>query len=352
LLGVALLIWMLGPLRRPSEPWSAIAVVVSNAAFMVVSGGWAVLGGWIVLGAAVAATARFQPLRLGRGRPDAADLVAVVGWAAAFALRPELLEIANGGWLAPAILLLAARRSAYAAHLPAPLTALDPVPPSRVARGTLSLRGVVLGENELPRSVPIDLELRAGDSLAVLCDGPVDAEVFSQVLAGRTKPLAGEVAIDAVPLEVEDRLVAVVGPGERFLRGGIEVNLAALCEDEPNPTTVAAVGEACSLGEVTQSLGDRMLDASGAPLSGHHRLLLLAARVIPSRYRVVVVADPVSWLNAVQGELWRAAVVRASVGRTAVWITTDRDLASRASQIMELRHGALRPFVGFCDSSE
>ena len=103
--------------------------------------------------------------------------------------------------------------------------------------------------------------------------------------------------------------------------------------EEPEPETLAAVGEACSIDEVAQALGDALIDEKGAPLSAHHRLLLLAGRVVPAEYRVPVVPAPVCWLNAVQGELWRAAVVRASVGRTALWITTDRDLAARAFQV-------------------
>jgi len=77
-------------------------------------------------------------------------------------------------------------------------------------------------------------------------------------------------------------------------------------------------------------------------LSSFHRLLVLTARVVTSSYRVVVVVDPMPWVNAVRREIWRKAVVRASVGRTAVWITADRELASRAVHVMELRHGALR----------
>ena len=57
---------------------------------------------------------------------------------------------------------------------------------------------------------------------------------------------------------------------------------------------------------------------------------------------MVVVVDPMPWVNAVRGELWRSAVVRASVGRTAIWLTPDRDLAARASHVVEYRQGALR----------
>ena len=55
-----------------------------------------------------------------------------------------------------------------------------------------------------------------------------------------------------------------------------------------------------------------------------------------------VVLDAMPWVNAVRGELWRSAVVRASVGRTAVWITADRELAARADRTVVLRGGSLR----------
>jgi ABC-type multidrug transport system fused ATPase/permease subunit len=103
-----------------------------------------------------------------------------------------------------------------------------------------------------------------------------------------------------------------------------------------------AVKEACALDEVAAALGDAMIATDGAPLETVHRLLLLAARVIPSHYRVVVVVDPMPWVNAVTGQRWRSAVVRASVGRTAVWITSDRELASRADRVVQFRGSALR----------
>ena len=87
----------------------------------------------------------------------------------------------------------------------------------------------------------------------------------------------------------------------------------------------------------------RLDDLAGEPLCDLHRMLVLAARVVPSSYHLLLVVDPVPWVNPVRGEIWRRALVRASVGRTAIWITSDRQLAARASQVMELRQGALRP---------
>ena len=137
-------------------------------------------------------------------------------------------------------------------------------------------------------------------------------------------------------------MVALVAPGEPFVPGGLNANLAALCDRPLDRAAVAAVREACSLTEVAEQLGDRPIAVDGEPLTAYHRILVLVARVIPSQYRLLVVVDPMPWVNAVRGELWRNAVVRASVGRTSIWITPDRDLANRAALVMEYRQGALR----------
>jgi hypothetical protein len=148
--------------------------------------------------------------------------------------------------------------------------------------------------------------------------------------------------IDGSPSELGDRLAAVVAPGEPFVRGDLAENLAVLTDRPLERAALTAIREACSLDEVAEALGDRLIERNGDPLTPFHRLLILIARVIPSSYRLVVVVDPMPWVNAVRGELWRSAVVRASVGRTAIWLTPDRDLASRASFVVQYRHGALR----------
>lgn len=326
---------------RAAEPWSSLAVALSGVAFLLLRGGWELALGWVLLAFLVAAVARVHPRRDGI-RPDAADYLAIGGWGVVFALAPRLVSFENGGWLAPALLILAAQRIA---RVPAERSSPEcPGPPSREVRGTLSLhRVVVSGADSLPRSVPIDLELRAGDSLAVLCDSPAEASVLADVLTARRSPLSGEIMIDGSPLEVGNRLAAVVAPGEAFVVGDLLTNLSALSDRPLERGAVAAIREACALNEVVEALGDRSLTGDGKPLTPFHRLLVLIARVIPSSYHVVVVVDPMPWVNAVRGELWRTAVVRASVGRTAVWLTPDRELASRANHVVEYRHGALRP---------
>jgi hypothetical protein len=325
---------------RATEPWSSSLIVGSMVVYLLLHGGWELALGWLLLALLVAGVASALPRRSG-GRPDAADFLAIGGWGVVFALSPRLVALDTGGWIAPALLLLAAQRLSRS-----PSEVFDvskPGPPSREVRGTLSLRSVVVaGDDALPRSVPIDLELRAGDSLAILCDSAAEVTGLAEVLNGRRAPHSGDVVIDGSPLEVGDRITASVGPGEAFVPGDLVENLAVLSDRPLERGAIAAIYDACALNEVAESLGDRSIDHDGGPLTPFHRFLILMARVIPSSYRVVVVVDPMPWVNAMRGELWRTAVVRGSVGRTAIWLTPDRDLAARASHVVQYRHGALR----------
>ena len=328
--------------REAAEPWSSLFTVVVTSVFIITVSGWrGPIWLWLALGAVVLGTARSLP-RDGGGRPDAADLVALVGWAAVFAAQPSYLETAAGGWIAPAVLMVASKQLGLRLFLPVRLEGSKIGPPTREVRGTLSLRGVVATSVGLPSTVPMDLDLRAGESLAVLCDDREVAQALADTLAGRTTSHAGEVLIDGGPLGPADRLVAVVSPGESFLEGGLDHNLGALRDEPPDRDAIGGARDACGLAEVAATLAGRPLAIDGSPLTAYDRQLVLAARALVSHYRLLVVVDPSPWVDVRRRDLWRATLVRASVGRTAVWITDDRELADRADRVHELVDGALR----------
>ncbi len=326
-----------------SEPWSSVSITIPCVAFLIVTAGWrGPVWFWLAMAAVVAATAMFLP-RDGGGRPDAADCLTLVCWAAPFAANPGLLEVDRGGWLAPAILLLTARRLGT-------VLASDEVesrstigPPTREVRGTLSLRGVVATAAGLPETVPLDFDLRAGESLAVLCRDRVAGQALADVLSGRSEPHVGEMCVDGGPLGPNDRLTAVIGTGELMVAGGLDDNLGALRVEMPDRAALGAARDACGLSEVAAALNGRSMAVDGEPLTIYHRLLVLAARVLVSHYRIVVVVDPEPWVDSRRRDLWRAALVRASVGRTSIWITGDPELADRAEYVHELVDGSIRP---------
>ncbi len=325
---------------RGEGPWPAAAVAVSSLVLISVRGNWEIAAGWLLVAAVVAGLAWVGGARSWLDS-RAGILVGLTAWAAAFVVKPDLLT-SGGGWLAPAVLLIAARHAVVTAVRSSTDGGVLR-PPSREVRGTLSLRSVVAtAPDGLPKTVPLDLELRAGRSLAVLCDSAEDGEALLATLSGRRPPAAGSVMVDGTSLRLEDRLVAVVAPGEPFVAGDLEMNLAVLCEGFPDRDTIIAVIDACALTEAADHLGGAAMTIQGAPLTTQERLHVVAARVLPSNYRVVVVLDPMPWSNAVRGELWRSTVVRSSLGRTSVWITADRDLAGRADDTVVFRNGTLR----------
>jgi ABC-type thiamine transport system ATPase subunit len=329
------------------EPWRSIVVILSAFIALVFGGGWAIAGAWLIPTLAVGVAVWSFPKTAGWRRPDAIDIAAGAAAAAAFAMRPELLIKTGGGWVAPIILILGVRRLVRVVPALAVRMTTSEVlrPPARDVRGTVSFSGSVAGSDGLPRTVPLDLEIRAGTSLAILCDDGTESRDLAEALAGRRPPVEGQFCIDGIPPAIDDGLVAFVGLGEPFIIGDLGKNVAELCDAPLDPDQLAAVQEACGLSDVEEKLQGGPLLEDGRPLDPHHRLMVQLARVLVSHYRILVVLDPMVSVNPVRSEMWKAALVRASVGRTAVWVTPDRDLAERAEQVMVLRHGTLRPFV-------
>lgn len=335
--------WRIRGAHAPSRTFLALA---SATAFLAVSGGWPLTGAWAILAVAVGSLAVWTA-SLGLPRPDPADALLLLGWGGAFVLFRPALTVAGGGWLAPLVLLLGARRLGGLVRAEGKRRDGAPAPPRREIQGELIADGVVLaGDGGLRCSMPLSLVLQPGESLAIVTDEPAVGAALGETLAGRRAPLEGRVFVDGEPLREGAGDVAVIMEGEPFVAGPLDDNLAALGDGPLSRGELAAVEEACSLGEVRTELEGRSLGVDGSPLSRFHRLLVLTARVLPSHYRILVVVDPAPWVNAVRAEVWRAALVRASLGRTSVWITGDRDLARRADRVLLWRHGTLVPPSG------
>ena len=134
LAGLAVLAWPAVVRSRSSEPWAGAVVVLSAMVYVISSAGWAAALGWLVL-ACVVGVLGWLIQRPVWGRPDAADFAIVLGWSTALAVRPQLVELEHGGWLAPLLMMVAARRlsgSVVPARSP---VFREPGPPTRDVRG-------------------------------------------------------------------------------------------------------------------------------------------------------------------------------------------------------------------------
>jgi len=323
--------------RRGADPWAGGIEALSGLLAVGVFLHGAALAWWVGLG--VAGGLLHVEVRRPRGGPHPGDALLLGGWGLLTAAIPGQLGAA-GGWLGATVMLLAVRRQALFLAAERSLRQSDALgPPSREVRGRLELVGLVgATPSGLPAARPVDLVIEPGQSVALLLDRVSAASSLVEAILGRRPPAAGEVVVDGEPVAPGDRLIAAVAPGEPFVAGGLEENLSALLDRPLARSQLDAAIEACALDEVTAAL-DR--GEGGEQLPALHRMLLLAARVLVSPYRIVLVVDPAPWVNTVVGEIWRRAVVRASVGRTALWITSDRELARRADRLVVFRAGVL-----------
>ncbi len=322
---------------RIFEPFRSILICVAGIVAVTISRGWEA-GLLSLLGAlAVGITAWLGEGWPGGRRPDTSDYLLALLIALDVTAHSEILGTL--GWIPLLIVGLSCRRLFRILLGTRKETGLRP--PSREIRGTVSFSGTLLGPDGLPRSSALDLELRAGTSVAILCDSSSEAAALGEHLAARARSPKAQLCYDGEPVKAEDLLSAFIGMGEEFVPGGIDENLAVLLDEDLSQGARAGIWQACALDEVAQELDGASIQTDGSPLSHFHRLLVEAARIIPSTYRILIAVDPMHWVNPVHGGLWRAALIRACLGRTSIVLTADRELAECMDRIMFFRHGRL-----------
>ncbi len=319
------------------DPWAGGLEALSGLVAVGVATGWRGAGAWLAGAAVVAVLAAFEGAS--PRRREVVGRLALGAWALSFVVWPGQLAGVMA-WAGGGVLLMGVRRVGLAynwGRTRQNKTVLGP--PTRDIRGELELREVVgAAPSGLAATRPVSLRLEPGQSAALLLDRVSATGPIVEAIRGLRAPAEGTVLIDGLAVESDERLVAVVGPGEPMLPGGVDENLGALCDEPVQDSQHVAAREACSLGEVSTTIAEEGQDEG---LLWLHRLLLQAARVMVSHYRIVVVLDPSPWVNTVRGEIWRRAVVRASVGRTALWMTSDRELAGRADRVFVMKAGSI-----------
>ncbi|WP_432511034.1 thiol reductant ABC exporter subunit CydD [Kineococcus sp. SYSU DK001] len=237
-----------------------------------------------------------------------------------------------------------------AALLATPVAAVEPAAPRPLPAPrdlVLSLRGVVAGWDG-PSLRGVDLDLAAGDVVAVRGPSGSGKSTLAAVLQRFLDPAAGSVLLDGVDvreLAGDDvrSVVGRVGDDEHVFATSLRENLLLAAPGSPDEALVEVLHRVRLqdwLAALPHGLDSRLGDG-GAPLSGGERRRLAMARALLADVRVLVLDEPSEGLDAATGARLVADLLDARADRAVLLLAHREEGVDRAGRVYDVRDGRL-----------
>jgi putative ABC transport system ATP-binding protein len=220
----------------------------------------------------------------------------------------------------------------------------------------ISLRGVEKGFHDAGREIPIlrgvDLEVRAGELVAIAGPSGSGKSTLLHVAGGLDRDYRGEVEVDGralrdlSPRELARLRNATIGfifqsfnllPGLTAIENVMLPGMLGESRGEPKGAIRTRAAEAL----VRVGLASRAT-ATPAHLSGGERQRVAIARALFTRPRVLLADEPTGNLDTVTGEEIIRIFTELSASGLAVLVVTHEERVSRAAgRVLQLREGRL-----------
>jgi len=181
----------------------------------------------------------------------------------------------------------------------------------------------------------IDLEVGAGELVGVVSDDPAATRELLDVLARRSDPRAGRVAVDGagaqgLRIDAWRALVAVVPHDAELFSEPVE----DLVGGDVSGALRAAAAE-----DVAAALADGATRHGGTDLSGGERQRLALARALAADAPVLVLDEPTTALDAATEARVAAGIREVRRGRATLVVTTSAGLLARTDRVVLIRGG-------------
>jgi ABC-type bacteriocin/lantibiotic exporter with double-glycine peptidase domain len=236
-----------------------------------------------------------------------------------------------------------------------PLQAIvdDPHPPvySGTRRepfdGAVALRGVTVGYDVRPVLCDLDLDIAAGERVAVVGPNGAGKSTLARVVLGLDRPWRGTVTASGHPLDDIDvaamrRQIGVVLQDASIRPGTIVENVTFGRPD----LTDAQVARALAAAGVTEMLDHRFPDGvhtdvgdDGARLSGGQRQAISLARALVGDPRLLILDEPTNHLDTAATHRLLRTIEAMRPPPAVLLITHDFELAAWADRVVQLENG-------------
>jgi putative ABC transport system ATP-binding protein len=206
------------------------------------------------------------------------------------------------------------------------------------------------GKLEYPALRGVDLEIDAGEMVAVVGPSGSGKTTIMNMITGIDRPTAGSVTVDGQPVHAlsEEQLAIWRGSnvGIVFQFFQLLPTLTAI-ENAMLPLDFARKGSKNERFEVAKhnlelvGLGDK-LDHLPAELSGGEQQRVAIARALASDPKLIIGDEPTGNLDThTAAEMFQLLHRLNDEGKTVLYVTHDLDLAARAGRVVTIRDGVV-----------